>query len=196
MNSKAREAKIYTCYYSGVMDKMTNLNKKSDFVLVLRAIQDGLLDNNIALYLLLDIGRFYASDCINSMRYDRETLDFWVTFWRLFKGRGINFMMGNKGEGLLLEENNHTISPSQCRINFVVPTDTTWKKEISEHRIEVEKPGMINSTLNTFASINEGVDVKLSTDEKKPSIQHMWWWWREPFGVWKIAYISRQETAI
>ena len=85
---------------SGVIDNMTNLNRKSDFVSVLRAIQDGLLDNNIVLYLLLDIGRFYASDCINSMRYDRETMDFWVTFWRLFKGRGINFMGGYKGKGL------------------------------------------------------------------------------------------------
>ena len=110
------------------MDKMTNINRKSDLVSVHRAIQAGFLDNNITLlYLLLDIGRFYASDCINSMRYDRETTYFWATFWGLFKGRGINFMRGHN-EGLLFEENIRAMLPPQCQINFVVPYDTTLQK--------------------------------------------------------------------
>ena len=105
------------------MDKMTNINRNNNITL---------------LYLLLDIGRFYASDCINSMRYDRETTYFWTTFWGLFKGRGINFMRGHN-EGLLFEENIRAMLPPQCQINFVVPYDTTLQKEITEHIIEVEK---------------------------------------------------------
>ena len=97
---------------------------------MLWAIQDGLLDENIPLYLLLNIVNGYASVCINSMHYNRETMDIWVTFSNLFKGRGIYFMRGYKGVGPLLKEIICMISTSQCGINSAVPFDTTHRKKL------------------------------------------------------------------
>ena len=107
----------------------------ADLASVLRAIKDGILDGSIPLYLLLNIVRVYAS-CCNNTHYNLDTMDFWVTFWGLFKVMGICFMR-------LIRENSSYWGKSfiqyqhQCRINFAVPSDTTLKKEITQHRIEV-----------------------------------------------------------
>jgi len=34
------------------------------------------------------------------MRYNEKTLQFWVTFKHLFKGKGLSFFRGYKGQGL------------------------------------------------------------------------------------------------
>ena len=106
---------------------------------MLRAIKDGILDGNITSYLLLNIVRVYASGCNNSTHYNLDTMDFWVTFWGLFKVMGICFMR-------LMRENSSYWGKSfiqyqhQCRIKFAVPSDTTLKKEITQHRNEVLQP--------------------------------------------------------
>ena len=111
----------------------------ADLVSAPMAIQDWTLDETITLYLLLDIVRAYAISCTNSMRYNREALDFWVTFWRLSKVRGIYFMRVIRVTASCLRK-LFVQCQHQCRINFAVPSDTTLQREITEHKIEGWNP--------------------------------------------------------
>jgi hypothetical protein len=95
---------------------------------MINAIRSGFLQNNIAFHLLLDIGRFYGQTEISQMRYSKATLDFWITIKHLFKGKGLSFFRGYKGCGAEVNSNN-CISPQNCRINFVVPSDKILNKE-------------------------------------------------------------------
>ena len=64
--------------FSGAMDKMTNINRKSDFISVLKTIQDGLLwIIRQKTHHIISATGHYASGC---MRCNRETMDFRVTF--------------------------------------------------------------------------------------------------------------------
>ena len=62
-----------------------------EFISVVKALSKGYLTENISFHLMLDIGRFYETSSVASMRYNDETMSFWVTIEKLFKGRGINF---------------------------------------------------------------------------------------------------------
>jgi hypothetical protein len=56
----------------------------------MKCIRERILTENIAFHLLLDIGNFYSKDSINAVRYSNETLEFWLTVQKLFKGKGVN----------------------------------------------------------------------------------------------------------
>jgi hypothetical protein len=98
------------------------------------------------------------------MRYSDETLSFWVTVAKLFKGRGLSFFRGFKGEGL---NYSRDVVPTECKINFAVPSDPVIQKEMKRFLVEVGQPGIINTSLDMFASNHAGKDVKLSVDGKK-----------------------------
>ena len=150
--------------FQGVMDKMKEIGRFDDFCSLLRNIRGGSLDDSIALHLLLDIGQFYRQSTVYSMRYSDESLSFWVTVAKLFKGKGISFFRGFKGEGMQM---NRNLTPLECRINFAVPSDPIINREMKQFLLNVEKPGIIDISLDAFASAHGGKDVKLSLDGKK-----------------------------
>ena len=137
----------------------------------MKCIRKRILTENIAFHLLIDIGNFYSKDSINAVRYSNETLDFWLTVQKLFKGKGVNFFRGFKAQGLnTMNESLSSISPLDCRINFSVPSNPTLSKETSKYTLDAGSPGLLNISLHAFANANKGKDVKLSIDDKKLTI--------------------------
>ena len=158
-------------------DEISKLHKKvkqilkekgryEDYISVLKCIADNTLTDNIALHLLLDVGNFYSKKSISCLRYSEETLAFWVTVKKLFKGKGINFFRGFKAQGIeKLEEEQ--IKPRDCRINFAVPSNPILSKESAKYTIGAGSPGILTASLDAFADNNTGKDVKISIDGKK-----------------------------
>lgn len=145
---------------------LTEKGRYQDFVSVLKGIVDNTLTDNIALHLLLDVGNFYSNDSIHSIRYSEETLAFWLTVKKLFKGKGINFFRGFKAQGLDKVQESH-IKPKDCRINFAVPSNPILARESSKYTISAENPGILSLSLDAFAENNKFKDVKISIDGKK-----------------------------
>ena len=83
----------------GVIEILKRLGKVDDFISVLKSIADGTLDVNIAMHLLLDVGGFLRQQTVYSMRYHDVTREFWTLVLKLFRGKGIRFFPGLKGEG-------------------------------------------------------------------------------------------------
>jgi hypothetical protein len=61
----------------------------------------GIPASKVYLDVSFDIDNFYSKDSINAVRYSNETLDFWLTVQKLFKGKGVNFFRGFKAQGLV-----------------------------------------------------------------------------------------------
>ena len=150
-----------------VINVMDQYGRKDDFISMLHAIKDGYLLQNIAFHLLLDVGLFYGLSSISNMRYDKQSLAFWITVHKLFKGRGINFFRGYKAEGITRVER---ITPSDCKINFIVPSDKVLQRESAVYKMDSSHPGLLKISLDAFSNENAGQDVKLSMDGKKLSI--------------------------
>ena len=100
------------------------------------------------------------------MRFNKETLAFWLTVQRLFKERGTNFFKGYKAES----QGNKSVKPMDCAINFIVPNKSVLSRESKAYRLDVSKPGLMEISLDVFAEHHEGRDVKLSLDGKRISI--------------------------
>ena len=133
-----------------------------DFLSLMKAISKGHLNDNIGFHLYsLDMGRFYGNESVQAMRYNEETMAFWTTIEKLFKGRGINFFRGYKARGL-----SSDAKPEDCRINWIVPSDKILKKYRDQIITDVNEPGLMQATLNTFADRNPGAHVKVSMDAK------------------------------
>ena len=158
------DANIYQLI-SHVIDVMKDIGTISDVISVLQAIKNGYLNDNIAFHLLLDIGDFYSLNSINNVRYSKQSLGFWVTVQKLFKGKGINFFRGFRAEGQ--KQVGKVIHPSDCEINFLVPSDPILVKEASKFRLDASKPGLLEISLDAFATQHKGDDVKLSIDGKR-----------------------------
>ena len=139
------------------------MGRLNDFVSLLRAIVNDKLCDNIALHLLLNVGAFYGQTNISQVRYSKDSLSFWMTVQKLFKGRGINFFRGFKGQGLA----RGTISPDCCRINFLVPSDPVLQREGKESRLDASKPDIISQSLQAFSDLNKGKYVSLFIDGEK-----------------------------
>ena len=147
------------------------MQRYGDFVTFTKCIRERILTEKIAFHLLLDIGNFYSKDSINAVRYSNETLEFWLTVQKLFKGKGVDFFRGFKAQGLnTMNESLSSISPLDCRINFSVPSNPTLSKETSKYTLDAGIPGLLNIPLDAFANVNKGKDVKLSIDGKKLAI--------------------------
>ena len=159
-----------SCLYclEDVIEVIKTIGRDEDFIGLLNGIMSGRLLDNIAFHLLLDVGRFFSLSSINLMRYPKETLNFWVTVKNLFKGKGISFFRGYKGDGARnVSEPNKCISPNDCRVNFIVPCDDILRKESAPFLADAAQPGILHTSLNSFADNNKGKDVKISIDGKK-----------------------------
>ncbi|CAC5383135.1 unnamed protein product [Mytilus coruscus] len=73
---------------------------------------------------------------------------------------------GFKYQGLRIKENEN-ISPKECRINFVVPSNPILTRESLKYTVNAENPGLLSIPLDAFAVQNIEKDVKLSIDGKK-----------------------------
>jgi hypothetical protein len=124
------------------------------------------MTDNIAFQLLMDVGNFYSKDTVKNTWYTDQTLAFWVTVKKLFKGKGINFFRGLKGQGLNILRNDN-IAPRDCRIKFVVPSNPILTKESSKYTLDAENPGLLRIPLDSFAANNAEKDVKRSIDGKQ-----------------------------
>ncbi|CAC5369861.1 unnamed protein product [Mytilus coruscus] len=79
-------------------------------------------------------------------------------FVSVLKGIG-----GFKAEGLAQEY----VTPTDCRINFAVPSNPILTKESAKFSTDADKPGLLNVSLDAFATVNVKEDVKISIDGKK-----------------------------
>lgn len=150
-----------------VFEKMKEIGRFEDFVSIMENIANETLLSNIAFHLLLDIGKFYAQQSISQMRYSQRTLTFWCTVYKLFKGKGINFFRGYKGEGF---GEKGDVNPHDSIINFVVPSNPVLAKEVARFTTDAETPGILNMSLDAFSSKHSGKDIKLSIDGKKIAV--------------------------
>ena len=94
---------------SGVISQLQDMERLGDFKALLHAIQAGHLRDDIAFHLLLDVGKFYDQSCIKRMRYDQQTIEFWLTVSKLFKGRGKHFFRSYKGESIGHIDQSHQL---------------------------------------------------------------------------------------
>ena len=97
-------------------------------------------------------------------------MNIWITVYKLFKARGVNFFRGYKGQRLGQEDG--AINPKDSSINFAVPSDKTLRLESEKYKINVNDPGIIQTTLDIFAEKQNGEDVKLCIDGKKLAYGH------------------------
>jgi hypothetical protein len=60
-----------------VLPIMETIDRHHDFISVLKSLVEGTLDvKNVALHLLLDIGKFLRQNTLTNMRYHQTSLDF------------------------------------------------------------------------------------------------------------------------
>lgn len=134
-----------------------------DFITVVKCICSGQLSDNITLNLLFDVANFFSNPTASSMRYSEKSMAFCLIVKKLFKGKGVIFFRGYKGEGL----GNVRISTSECKINFAVPSDPVLSKAAAPYRDDATEPGILTLTLDAFAKTHQSKDVKLSIDGKR-----------------------------
>ena len=135
-------ADMYSLLSDG-LESFHEMNRYDDFVSVLKCICEGIMTDNIGFQLLMDVGNFYSKDTVKNTRYTDQTLAFWVTVKKLFKGKGINFFRGFKGQGLNILRNDN-IAPRDCRINFVVPSNPILTKESSKYTLDAENLDLLS----------------------------------------------------
>ena len=99
------------------------------------------------------------------MRYSDTTLTFWATVQKLFKGKGVNFFRGFKGQGLVRDRED-AIDPEECSINFAVPSDPTLRGFTSQFNMDLLHPGVMHTPLDAYSDAFPDTNVKLSMDEK------------------------------
>ena len=135
-----------------VLEALTNIGRRDDFVSVISSLASGELSvDNMALNLLLDIGRYLSCECTKQMRYTRTSLDFWLIIQKLFKGKAIRFFRGIQSDD----------------INFAVPSSKVLQRESAKFQLDAKSPGLIRNALEAFSDVHRGQDCKLSLDGKK-----------------------------
>ena len=132
-------------------------------------INRAILSEYIQLNLILDVGQFYRQSTISNMRYREESIAFWATVQKLFKGKRINFFRGYNGEGNVVSVDGRVL-PVDCKIHFAVPSNPVLLKETSTYTNDTSHPGLLNVALDAFANENRNNEVKLSIDGKKLAI--------------------------
>ena len=79
-----------------ILDRVTEINRLEDLQALLKAIGEGILQNDIAFYLMLDIGRFYSLDSISSLRYEHESMGFGLYFLKFSRVRRHIFCLATR----------------------------------------------------------------------------------------------------
>ena len=88
--------------------------------------------DNISLHLMLSIKVLFYPTNVSNARYS-TTLAWWVIVKKVLKGKGINLFCGYKA---LAWENMANVSPTDYKINFVVPSDPVLAKEAAKLNID------------------------------------------------------------
>ena len=152
------------------LETLQDVGRGSDFISLLKCINEHMLQDNIAFHLVLDVAHFLTLNNVSQMRYNKTSIMFWVIVQKLFKGKGINFFRGYKAGRLSGQTDSNVQSPRECRINFIVPTDTILSRECAKYRLDAIKPGILELALDSFANAHPNQDVKLSIDGKKLAV--------------------------
>ena len=79
---------------------MSNIGRLHDFVSLLEAIGKGLLSNNVAIHLCLDIGALRRVKALSTMSYPKISMDWWLTVKIVLKGKALELFRGYMGAGL------------------------------------------------------------------------------------------------
>ena len=81
---------VNTIAWSELLDAavqvMSNIGRLDDFVSLLEAIGKGLVSNNVALHLCLDIGALRRVKALSTMSYPKISMDWWLTVKIVIKG--------------------------------------------------------------------------------------------------------------
>ncbi|VDI46739.1 Hypothetical predicted protein [Mytilus galloprovincialis] len=151
---------------------LNNLNKggyKEDFCLLLKGIASGKFPiHNIAFRLLLDIAKWYSLDNTTQMQYSSESMKFWKVVYRLFHGKALRFLSGEKSIGQVIDGSSSKglHDPQKSKINFAVPNINSINNFQSVN-INIPKeifPGIITEA---FKFLPRGKSYELSVDGKK-----------------------------
>ena len=164
-NQNSDDSQVDDYYYNffhQCIKQMELINRKEDFLSLIKTVASGDLNYNVGWHFSLDLGRFHGLSDIRKMEFENLTLDFWVAFKQVNKTKGLNFSRGYKGEGMGREGQ---IKPKDCRINLVVPSDKTIQRACQQYRQNIT-PGIITDTIDMFAEKHKGKDIKVSMDGK------------------------------
>ena len=73
---------------------MSNIGRLHDFVSLLEAIGKGLLSNNVAIHLCLDIGALRRVKALSTKSYPKISMDWWLTVKIVLKGKALELFEG------------------------------------------------------------------------------------------------------
>lgn len=124
--------------------------------------------HNIAFRLLLDIAKWYSLDNTTQMQYSSESMKFWKVVYRLFHGKALRFLSGEKSIGQVIDGSSSKglYDPQKSKINFAVPNINSINNFQSVN-INIPKeifPGIITEA---FKFLPRGKSYVLSVDGKK-----------------------------
>ena len=150
----------------------SNLQKHGllcDFLALIHFIDDDKFPmDNISLQLLLEVARWYNKSSISQMCYSVATQLFWKVGYKMFHGKFLRYMSGEKSQGTELsnKESKGNHDPQLTNINFAMPSIGVVRN--FQHGITLPKellPGIIMENImlrsgekNSFIL---GVDGKL-----------------------------------
>lgn len=144
--------------------KLLDDDRINDFASVMDGLLGGTVSpDNVALQLLLDVGRYVRHESFSTMRYPKFSMDFWIVFYKIFKARAIRFMGGEERKPVPRSKGEPFEGSMRT---FAVPSLKTLQHNCESFRIDLEKTGMIKEGVGLFAKIHKG-DVKICLDGKK-----------------------------
>ena len=59
------------------------------------------------------------------------------------------------------------MTPNECKLNFIVPSDTILEREGNKFQVDAQQPGILTSVITSFAQSYTKPEVKLAFDGKK-----------------------------
>lgn len=152
-----------------IINRLKKDGLKEDFCVLLRTLASGAFPlHNIAFLLLLDVARWYSLDSTTQMKYPVHTMKFWRVLYRMFHGKILRFMSGEKSVGQIIDgtTSKGNYNPQKSSINFAVPS-VSCINEFETASINIPReipPGVIDSAVD-FLPRNKS--YILSVDGKK-----------------------------
>ena len=129
---------------------MDEYNILDDFLLMLELLSRGVLDpNNIPLTLVVELGKMMNCESTTGMTYRKETLDFWLVFYRTCHTSGLNLLSGSKNSRQVtgMEAESGKFHSSKESFNFAVPDIKTLLRH-QRNKDKVMLPGILASSFD------------------------------------------------
>ena len=126
---------------------------------------------NIAYILFLDVVNWYSKKTTTLMRYQTAALNFWKVGYRLFHGKFLRFISGQKSMGHSIDhpEDLGYIDPSSSSINFAVPSRCNLYRGDEQTQSNSFLPGIFHQAIDAISKTSENKIIKLAVDGKKIS---------------------------